>query len=145
MIIHVHLCEVYSHRRTSDYYVCTGLVSKLCNKLQSNPPLKRQSHQRPGLSRTAPDWNLADPGSDPCLVRGYPGQSGMVLHGPEVLIGTFRSLRFTVGWPLTDGNIPVWVHGFSGHPTVKRRLRKVPMFQIAGVIRDSPGRYFNPG
>ena len=25
----------------------------------------------------------------------------------ETVLGTFRGLRFTVGWPLTDGNIPV--------------------------------------
>ena len=42
-------------------------------------------------------------------------------------------LRFTVGWPLTDGNIPVWVHDFSGQPTVKRRLRKVPNVGHSGV------------
>ena len=31
-------------------------------------------------------------------------------------IGTFRSLRFTAEGPLTDRNIPVWVHDFIGHP-----------------------------
>ena len=50
-----------------------------------------------------------------------------------IIIGTFRGLRFTVGWPLTDGNIPVRVHDFSGHPTVKRRLRKVPNVGHGGV------------
>ena len=51
-----------------------------------------------------------------------------------VSIDTFRSLRFTAEGALTDGNIPVWVHDFSGHPTVKRRLRNVPNISRPGPL-----------
>ena len=56
-----------------------------------------------------------------CTVKATEGTS------VSELIGTFRGLCFTAEGPLTDGNIPVWVDDFSGRPTVKRRLRKVPI------------------
>ena len=35
-------------------------------------------------------------------------ESNFTKARPDIApIGTFRSLRFTVGWPLTAGNIPV--------------------------------------
>ena len=40
--------------------------------------------------------------------------------------------------PLTDGNIPVWAHDFSGHSAVKRRLRKVPISFLVS-LGDSLG------
>ena len=43
-----------------------------------------------------------------------------------IIIGTFRSLRFTVGTPLKSCTHTGIFPSVSGHPTVKRRLRKVP-------------------
>ena len=42
-------------------------------------------------------------------------------------------LTFYCEKPLTDGNITVWVHGFSVVPITKRRLRKVPNVVLAVV------------
>ena len=40
---------------------------------------------------------------------------------------TFRSLRFTVGWPLRKSCAHTGIFlSVSGHPAVKRKLRKVP-------------------
>ena len=44
-----------------------------------------------------------------------------------------RSLRFTVGWPLMSCTHTGISPSVSGHPTVKRRLRNVPIYVIPSV------------
>ena len=64
-------------------------------------------------------------------------------HGHQTL-GTFRGLRLTAEEELTDGYITVGVHDISGHPTTKRRLRKVPITPVFcflwGYIKAKPSR-----
>ena len=50
----------------------------------------------------------------------------ITLRMKTLIIGTFRSLRFTVGWPLKSCTHTVIFPSVSGHPTVKRKPRKVP-------------------
>ena len=47
---------------------------------------------------------------------------------PTYILGIFRSLRFTVGWPLLKSCTHTGIFpSVSGHPIAKRRLRKVPI------------------
>ena len=55
--------------------------------------------------------------------HGYPHTE---VTPPPRVIGTFRSLRFTVGWPLKSCTHTGIFPSVSGHPTVKRKPRKVP-------------------
>ena len=57
-----------------------------------------------------------------------------LIYNPLVtlLIGTFRSLRFTVGWPLKSCTHTGIFPCVSGHPTVKRKPRKVPTKTLHG-------------
>ena len=45
------------------------------------------------------------------------------------IIGTIRSLRFTVGWPLKSCTHTGIFPSVSGHPAVKRKPRKVPIIE----------------
>ena len=44
-----------------------------------------------------------DSNSNKCMLTYMQGEPSKV----RLILGTFRGLRFTVGWPLTDGNITV--------------------------------------
>ena len=83
---------VHVYHNVTDIFIITVLRSNNVSFFKNLLRLKRQSHQRPGLSRTVPDR----PGPSrteilPILgpirvgsgvIRDSPGWSGMVRHGP---------------------------------------------------------------
>ena len=56
----------------------------------------------------------------------YMGTIWLNCKPPHQTMGTFRSPHFTAGWPLKSSIHTGIFPSVSGHPTVKRRPRKVP-------------------
>ena len=96
------------------------------------------------------------------VIRGHSMRGHPVIRGHSMrertpcdqgTLGTFRSLHITVGWPLKSCTHTGIFPSVSGHPTVQRRLQKVPNFSARWPIlpmlrnlcwRDTPRERGHP-
>ena len=64
----------------------------------------------------------------------WPLWSKWLAYCANVILGTFRSLRFTVGWPLKSYTHTGIFPSVSGSSAIKRKLRKVLNHRDVDVV-----------
>ena len=101
-----------------------SLISIFFQIGRGTPP----SHTHPPLGTSSLDQGLR-----PCLHQLDPPPTHNFLDPPL----PFAAYVLTVGWPLTDvrphGNMPVWVHDFSGHPSQNVGCERCLLYQHNGT------------